>query len=109
MNETENDLIGKILIAFDFKKVAYSIVKNVRTKFELAIELNFLKEAINFCKELQEPIYWKKLGDFAMLNGKFTIAEEAYMSCDDSNSLLMLASCLGKKDLMKKVGQIALE
>lgn len=43
-----------------------------------------------------------------MLNGKFNISEEAYLSCEDTNSLLMLASCLGKRDLMLKVGEMAL-
>lgn len=52
MENTEKDFIAKILVNFDFKKSAYNIVSNIRTKFELAIELNLLKEAINFCKEL---------------------------------------------------------
>lgn len=84
------------MINFEHKKSAFKIVSNIRTRFELAIELDYLEEAIDFCKELKEPIYWKKLGDFALLNGKFSIAEEAYFSCEDSNSLLMLATCLGK-------------
>lgn len=44
-----------------------------------------------------------------MLTGKFNIAEEAYLACEDNNSLLMLACCLGKKDLIIKVGKMAQE
>lgn len=81
MNDSERNFIGKVLVSFDLQNVAYKIVANLRTKFELALELNLLSEAIEFCKDLQEPIYWKKLGDFAVLNGDFNIAKEAYLSC----------------------------
>ena len=81
LSQSEKNFISKVLVSFDLQKVAYKIVANLRTKFELALELDLLTEAIDFCKDLKEPIYWKKLGDFAILNGDFDIAKEAYLSC----------------------------
>lgn len=81
LSNDERNFISKVLVSFDLQSVAYKIVANLRTKFELALELSLLSEAIDFCKDLKEPIYWKKLGDFAILNGDFDIAKEAYLSC----------------------------
>lgn len=101
----ELDFFSKILISFDKKQEAYTIVTNTRSKFELAIELGLLTEAINFCEELKEPIYWKKLGDLALITGDFVIAEKAFWSCEDLNSLLLLGSCLGDKEILLRVGK----
>lgn len=38
-----------------------------------------------------------------MIVGDFVIAEEAYWACNDFNSLLLIATCLGDKELLEKV------
>lgn len=105
LKDKELDFFSKILIAFEKKKEAYSIITNTRSKFELAIELGLLTEAINFCEELKEPIFWKKLGDLALITGDFIIAEKAFWSCEDLNSLLLLGSCLGDKKILLEVAE----
>jgi coatomer subunit beta' len=109
LTNQECDFFSKILVAFDRKKEAYAVVRNTRSKFELAIELGLLNEAIAFCEELKEPIYWKKLGDLALITGEFPIAEKAFWSCEDLNSLLLLASCLGDRAVLLKVADKAKE
>lgn len=105
----EKDFLSKVLISFDLKEQAYEIIANVRGKFDLALDLGKLQEAIAFCEELKDSIYWKKLGDFAMLNGDFDICTQAYRSCQDSNSLLILATCLGQRELLEEVAEMAVQ
>jgi len=44
----------------------------------LSIELGLLNEAFKLCEVLQEDLFWKKLGDYAMMNGDFEMASSAY-------------------------------
>jgi coatomer subunit beta' len=105
--DKEKDFLAQVLIHLGHKRLAFQIVANLRQKFDLAIELKYLEKIIDLCKELQEPIYWKKLGDLALVMGDFPIAESAFIACQDSNSLLLLAVCLGDKTLLLKTAEIA--
>ncbi len=107
LSDKERDFISKILIAFGKKETAFKIIVNLRNKFDLAIELGYLKETIEFCENLGEAIYWKKLGDLALVTGDFDIAEKAFWSCEDMNSLLLLYSCLGDRENLLKVAEFS--
>ncbi len=107
LNEDERDFLTKVLIIFEQKELAYKLVANLRQKFELAIELQKVNECIALCEQLKESIFWKKLGDLAMIIGNFPIAESSFLACQDTNSLLMLATCLGDKALLEKTASIA--
>ena len=48
-SDKERDFLGKILYKFGQKKTSYEITSNLRTKFELAIELENLDQAQEFC------------------------------------------------------------
>jgi len=107
LNEDERDFIAKILQQNDQLELAYNIISNIRSKFDLGIKLGYLEQTVQFCEELCEPIYWKKLGDLALLTGDFEIAQRAFWACEDLNSLLLLGSSIGDKDLLMKVAEVS--
>ena len=105
LTEEERDFIAKILQQNDQLELAYNTVSNTRTKFDLGIKLGYLEQTVQFCEELCEPIYWKKLGDLALLTGDFEIAQRAFWACDDLNSLLLLGSSICDKEMLLKVAE----
>lgn len=105
LTEDERDFLAKLLQQNDQIELAYNIVSNTRTKFDLGIKLGYLEQTVQFCEELCEPIYWKKLGDLALLTGDFEIAQRAFWACDDLNSLLLLGSSIGDRDMLLKVAE----
>lgn len=109
LGESEKDFLANFLQQNNCLESAYKIVANTRTKFDLGIKLGYLEQTIKFCEELGESIYWKKLGDLALITGDFDIAKKAFISCKDTNSLLLLASCLGDKELLKTVAEMSYE
>lgn len=107
--ESERDFLAKFLQTNNLLEAAYEIVSNTRSKFDLGIKLGYLEQTISFCEELGESIYWKKLGDLALITGDFEIAKKAFLSCRDVNSLLLMGSCLGDKELLQKVAEMSYE
>ena len=107
LGEEERDFVAKILQSFDHIDTAFRVVANPRQKLEFAIKLGYLEECITLCNQLEEAIYWKKLGDLAAARGRFAIAEKAFWSCEDLNSLLLLGSCLADQALLERVGEAA--
>lgn len=105
LNEDERDFLAKLLQQNEQLELAYSIVANTRTKFDLGIKLGYLEQTVQFCEELCEPIYWKKLGDLALLTGDFEIAQRAFWACEDLNSLLLLGSSIGDRDMLLRVAE----
>lgn len=105
LKEDERDFLAKLLHQNEQLQLAYKIVSNTRTKFDLGIKLGYLDQTVQFCEELCEPIYWKKLGDLALLTGDFEIAQRAFWACEDLNSLLLLGSSIGDKKMLLKVAE----
>ncbi|KAH7815699.1 Coatomer subunit beta' (CopB') [Monocercomonoides exilis] len=51
---------------------------------------------------------WKRVGDAALREGKFAVAERCYAEAQDLSSLFLLSSCNGDASLVKMVGKAAL-
>ena len=109
ISEDERDFLSKVLVALGEMEAAFNIVANLRQKVELGIKIGFLNECVDLCSKMEEPIYWKKLGDLALLKGRFDIAKKAFWSCEDLNSLLLLGSCLGCESTLERIVDLAKE
>jgi hypothetical protein len=109
LGDEEKDFLGKILVALNQFEVAFKTVANLRQKLELGIRVGNLNECIELCTKLEEAIYWKKLGDLALQRGEFAIAEQAFWSCEDLNSLLLIGSCLSNVVMLERVAEQARE
>ena len=103
------DFLAKILLADEKQELAFQIVKDLHLKFEIALKEKLLNEAMEICVQVDESMKWKRLGDEALLIGKFLIAKKAFLKANDLNSLIMLGSSLGDSELMQYVGRKALQ
>jgi coatomer subunit beta' len=109
LNTKDYDLLSKILLANSKQELAFKTARDPQIKFNIALSEKMLKEAQEICEEIQDPLKWKRLGDEAMLSGRFLIAKRAFLKGEDLNSLLMLGSCLGDAQLVEYVSKKALK
>jgi len=107
LSEEENATIVKILQSLEKVQLAYRVCKNVLQKIDFGIRQGHLDECLALCEQVREPLAWKKLGDLALSNGRFDIAETAFSNCDDLNSLLLIALSTGNTELLERVSQTA--
>jgi len=108
LQSKDYDLLSKILSNNSKQNLAFSIAKDPQLKFNIALSEKMLKEALEICEEMKDSMKWKRLGDEAMLSGRFLIAKRAFLKAEDLNSLLMLSSCMGDAQLVEYVARKAL-
>ena len=109
LESKDYDLLSKILSANSKQKLAFSVARDPQLKFNIALSEKMLAEALKICEEMGDAMKWKRLGDEAMLTGRFIIAKRAFLKAEDLNSLLMLSSCLGDAQLVQYVARKALK
>lgn len=107
--EDENATLVKILQTLEQFDLAFKVCKNLSLKIDLGIRQKRLDECLGLCEQVGEPLSWKKLGDLAMTEGRFDIADTAFWNCDDLNSLMLIALSTGDFQGLAKVAQAAKE
>lgn len=76
-------------------------------RFDLAIQLGRLGTAKEIASEVQSETKWKQLGELAMSNGKFEMAEECLLHAMDLSGLLLLYSSFGDANGISKLVSLA--
>lgn len=109
LNSKDYDFLSKILSANSKQALAFKTAKDNQIKFNIALSEKMLTEAQQICEEMDDPMKWKRLGDEALLAGRFIIAKRAFLKGEDLNSLLMLGSSMGDGQLVKYVARKALK
>eukprot|EP01087_Luapelamoeba_hula_P020714 TRINITY_DN711_c0_g1_i2.p1 TRINITY_DN711_c0_g1~~TRINITY_DN711_c0_g1_i2.p1 ORF type:complete len:938 (+),score=169.54 TRINITY_DN711_c0_g1_i2:26-2839(+) len=103
------DRVAQFLESQGQKEFALSVSTDPDHKFELAVQLNRLEEAYEIAKVADSDHKWRQLGDLALLNAKFRLAEECLLAAKDLNGLLLLYSSIGDKRGMFKLSILAEE
>ena len=78
--------------------MAFEITPDMDHKFDLAVALNKPEEAFQIAEEQQSVEKWKKVGDVALLQGVFSLAEQCFKKAQDYNSLLLFYSSIGDEE-----------
>lgn len=100
-NHSDHDRLARVLDGIDMKEKAFEVVKSLDFKFELAIQLNFMDEALELARESSTVKRWKETGDLCMNNGRFDDCEECYKAANDIASLFLLYTSMGDKEGME--------
>lgn len=87
-----------------FKEQALVVSLDPEHRFELAISLQRLAIAREMAEEIGAPGKWKQLGEIAMRQSKFDLAEECMEHAKDYSGLLLLYTSAGKYN---KLGELA--
>uniref|UniRef100_A0A0K0EKX4 Coatomer subunit alpha n=1 Tax=Strongyloides stercoralis TaxID=6248 RepID=A0A0K0EKX4_STRER len=106
-------LIGQSIIAYLQKKgypeVALHFVKDVKTRFGLALECGNIQCALESAKQIDEHSVWEALGEVAMMQGNHQIVEMCYQKTknfDKLSFLYLITGNLAKLNKMMKIAEI---
>lgn len=103
------DKLAKFLDSIDLKEAAFEIVRDIDHKFELALQLNRIKDAHSIAYKENSVNKWRQLGDLALINGHFDIAIESLKAANDLNGLFLIFSSLGMKEELHELAAKACE
>lgn len=73
--ETYYGKLAKFLETNGQKEMAYDLTPDKDHKFELALALNKVNEAFEIAEETKSEDKWRKVGDIALISGRFSLAE----------------------------------
>lgn len=90
--------LAKFLEQNSQKAMAFDLTPDQDHKFDLALQLNRVKEAYEIAELQNSSEKFKKVGDIALLAGQFTLAEQCFEKSQDFNSLLLFYSSYGNAD-----------
>lgn len=82
----------------DQKELALSIATDPDHRFELAIALNHLSEALTISKAHPSEHRWKLIGDKALENWDINLATECFTEAGDLAALLLIHSSTNNRD-----------
>ncbi len=82
---------------------------DVEHKFELALSLGDLNQALEIARQVDRADKWKLVGDAALTNWNFVMAEECLQKAKDLEGLLVYYGASGNKNGMQSLGKIAKE
>ncbi len=102
-----HEKVCRFLEKFDLYELSYSLTTNQQKKFELAIKLRKLEDAIVICTNMNNKDNWKITADLAMDLGEFKLAEESMKMACDYSGLLMYYSCISNKEKLHELADVA--
>ena len=77
-------------------------------RFDLAIQLGKLDIAADITKKSPNLARWKQVGDLALQQAHFEIAEKALFQANDLNSLLLMYTSIGDYNKVRGLADLAL-
>ncbi|KAI8354809.1 coatomer WD associated region-domain-containing protein [Mortierella sp. GBAus27b] len=101
--------IARFLESQDMKELALEVSTDKEHKFDLAIQLERLDEAVVIARESDSEPKWKQLGDCAMTKWKINLAEECFINAKDLSGLLLIYSSSGNAAGMQRLAALAKE
>lgn len=105
--ESYHGKLAKFLEANNQKEIAFELTPDLDHKFELAIALNYVDAAFEIAQKQDSEEKYRKVGDIALMKGKFTLAEDCFTKSNDFNSLFLFYSSVGDQEGMTKLADEA--
>ncbi|KAF9117060.1 hypothetical protein BGX27_005610 [Mortierella sp. AM989] len=99
--------IARFLEGQDLKELALEVSTDMEHKFDLAIQLERLDEAVVIARESDSEPKWKTLGDCAMNKWRINLAEECFIHAKDLSGLLLIYTSSGNAEGMKRLAAMA--
>ncbi|KAG9449882.1 hypothetical protein H6P81_009847 [Aristolochia fimbriata] len=106
-----SQLCGQAMITYlqqkGFPEIALHLVKDERTRFNLAIESGNIQTAVASAKEIDEKDHWYRLGIEALRQGNASYVEYAYQRTKNFDRLSFLYLITGNIEKLSKMLKIA--
>jgi coatomer subunit beta' len=101
--------VSQFLESQGLKEQALQVSTDTDHRFDLAVQLGHLELAEEIAKEADSEHKWRQLGDLALSQCKWELAEECLLKAGDLNGLLLLYTSIARGEGIEKLAQLAVE
>ncbi|KAJ3079466.1 Coatomer subunit beta' [Rhizoclosmatium hyalinum] len=101
--------IARFLESQDLKEEALNVSTDPEHRFDLAVQLGKIQIAHEIAKEIDQEHNWKLVGDLALSNWMFDLAENCLQRANDIEGLLLYYQASGNATGIKELAELAVE
>ncbi|KAJ3354080.1 hypothetical protein HDU83_005897 [Entophlyctis luteolus] len=101
--------IARFLESQNLKEEALNVSSDPEHRFDLAVQLGKIQIAHEIAKELDLEQNWKLVGDLALANWMFDLAEDCLLKANDVEGLLLYYQASGNAEGIAKLASLAVE
>lgn len=107
--QSQRGRVARFLESQNMQELALEITSDEDQRFELSIQLGKLNIATEIAEKSNNVAKWRVLGDKALAEYKFNLAEKCLLNSKDLNGLLLFYLSSGDKVGLRKVAEMSIE
>ncbi|KAI8836673.1 coatomer WD associated region-domain-containing protein [Chytriomyces cf. hyalinus JEL632] len=105
----QRNRIARFLETQNLKEEALSVSIDPEHRFDLAVQLGRIQIAHDIAKEIDQEHNWKLVGDLALANWMFDLAENCMVKANDIEGLLLYYQASGNSVGIRNLADLAIE
>lgn len=105
--QSQRGRVARFLESQNMQELALEITSDKDQRFELSIQLGKLNIATEIAEKSNNVAKWRVLGDKALAEYKFKLAEKCLLNSKDLNGLLLFYLSSGDKVGLRKVAEMS--
>lgn len=105
--QSQRGRVARFLESQSMQELALDITSDEDQRFELSIQLGKLNIATEIAEKSDNVAKWRVLGDKALAEYKFELAEKCLLNSKDLNGLLLFYLSSGDKVGLRKVADMS--
>ena len=103
----QNNKIARFLEGQGYKEMALKVATDPEHRFDLALALGDLQQAVEIAREQDTEHKWKTVGDAALAGWDIKLAQECFVKAKDLGSLLLVYSATSDKSGLQELASLA--
>jgi coatomer subunit beta' len=103
----QNNKIARFLEGQGYKEKALEVATDPEHRFDLALSLGELQQAVAIAREQDTEHKWKTVGDTALATWDIELAQECFVKAKDLGSLLLLYSATSDQSGLRELATLA--
>lgn len=105
----QNNKIARFLEGQGYKEMALKVATDAEHRFDLALSLGELQQAVEIARQQEKEHKWKTVGDAALANWDVKLAQECFVKAKDLGSLLLVYSATSDASGLQELASLAEE
>jgi coatomer subunit beta' len=103
----QNNKIARFLEGQGYKELALKVATDLEHRFDLALSLGDLQQAVSIAREQDLEHKWKTVGDAALTAWDVNLAQECFVKAKDLGSLLLVYSATSDVAGLRELASLA--
>lgn len=103
----QNNKIARFLEGQGYKEMALKVATDPEHRFDLALALGDLGQAVEIAREQDTEHKWKTVGDAALAGWDVKLAQECFVKAKDLGSLLLVYSATSDAEGLRELTSLA--